>query len=214
MNAITLNNVIPNVFADNRGLVSDIWGREVTLQRGGIYLVEAASGTGKSSLCSYVIGMRRDYAGSILFDGRDVRSFATSEWARLRQHSLSLLFQELRLFPELTAWENVQIKNHLTRFRSDAVIRQWFDVLGIGDKRDSLVGMMSFGQQQRVAMMRALVQPFDFLFVDEPVSHLDDGNAARMADLVLTEARSQGAAIVATSIGKHLPLSYEHTFSL
>ena len=214
MNEISLHNVVPNVFSQRHDLHSDIWGREVALRRGGIYLVEAASGTGKSSLCSFIIGQRRDYVGSISFDGRDVRTLSTTEWSTLRQRHLSILFPELRLFPELTAWENVQLKNQLTHFRPDAVVAQWFDVLGIADKRDSLVGMMSFGQQQRVAFVRALLQPFDFLLIDEPISHLDDDNAQRMSQLILDEARSRGAAVVATSIGKHLPLPYQQTFSL
>lgn len=214
MNTITLDRVLPNVFAGTTGLQSDIWRQTVTLRRGELCLVEAASGTGKSSLCSYIIGMRRDYEGTILFDDRDIRTLRSREWPVVRQRHISLLFQELRLFPELTAWENVQIKNRLTAFRSDDVVRRWFDLLGIGDKRQTPVGRMSFGQQQRVAMLRALVQPFDFLLIDEPVSHLDDDNGARMAELLLAEAREQGAAILATSIGKHIPLPYDRRFSL
>ena len=73
---------------------------------------------------------------------------------------------------------------------------------------------MSFGQQQRVAMIRALVQPFDFLLADEPISHLDDTNSAIMADIMMTEARQQGAAVIVTSIGKHMALDYDKTIKL
>ena len=73
---------------------------------------------------------------------------------------------------------------------------------------------MSFGQQQRVAMMRALVQPFDFLLADEPISHLDDTNARIMAEIMMTEAQRQGAGIIITSIGKHMDLPYETTYRL
>ena len=73
---------------------------------------------------------------------------------------------------------------------------------------------MSFGQQQRVALMRALVQPMDFLFVDEPVSHLDDTNARIMADIMMEEATRQGAGVVVTSIGKHVDLNYDKTLRL
>ena len=90
--------------------------------------------------------------------------FSTAEWVNIRQRCVSQLFQELRLFPELTALENVQLKNQLTHFKSETQIRQWFEQLGIADKIDARVGQMSFGQQQRVAALRALVQPFDFLF--------------------------------------------------
>lgn len=67
-------------------------------------------------------------------------------------------------------------------------------MLGIADKVDAKIGRMSFGQQQRVAMMRALCQPFDFILADEPISHLDDNNSRIMADIMMTEAKEQGLA--------------------
>ena len=87
-------------------------------------------------------------------------------------------------------------------------------MLGIGDKTNSLIGRMSFGQQQRVAMIRALVQPFDFILADEPISHLDDRNAAIMGKIMMDEAKSQGAGVIVTSIGKHMNLNYERTVKL
>jgi ABC transporter, ATP-binding protein len=87
-------------------------------------------------------------------------------------------------------------------------------MLGIGDKKDALIGEMSYGQQQRVALMRALVQPYDFIVLDEPISHLDDQNAAIMGEIVMEEARRQGAGVIMTSIGKHIPLNYEKTVRL
>ena len=167
-----------------------------------------------SSLCSFIYGYRQDYQGIITFDGENIRNYGVRQWTRLRQRNLSLMWQELRLFPELTALENVQIKNRLTGFKSKKEILAWFDALGIGDKVDSRVGLMSFGQQQRVAMIRALVQPFDFLLCDEPISHLDDENSQIMANIMTEEARKQGAGIIITSIGKHMELPYDKTFSL
>jgi ABC-type phosphate/phosphonate transport system ATPase subunit len=73
---------------------------------------------------------------------------------------------------------------------------------------------MSFGQQQRVAMIRALVQPFDFILADEPISHLDDNNSRIMADIMMKEAHEQGAGVIVTSIGKHMDLKYEKVFKL
>ena len=83
-------------------------------------------------------------------------------------------------------------------------------MLGIADKVDAKIGRMSFGQQQRVAMMRALCQPFDFILADEPISHLDDNNSR----IMMTEAKEQGAGVIVTSIGKHMDLNYEHIFRL
>lgn len=214
MQTITLNNTLPKVFLQRTDIVSDVWRQNLTLERGHLYLVEANSGTGKSSLCSYLIGYRHDYEGQMLFDGHDIRRFSTSDWVRLRKQSVSHMFQELRLFPELTAWENVEIKNSLTHFKSSHRIETWFDALGIGDKKNAKVGRMSFGQQQRVAMIRALVQPFDFLLADEPISHLDDTNSRIMAEIMMDEAHAQGAGVIVTSIGKHMDLPYEKVLHL
>lgn len=213
MDKIELQNTLPCVF-EGREVQSDIWLQDVTFQKGETILVEASSGTGKSSLCSYIIGYRKDYLGKILFDDRDIRQYGVSDWTAIRKHTLSLLFQELRLFPELTAMENINIKNGLTNHKSRKEILAWFERLGIADKLDAKIGRMSFGQQQRVAMIRALVQPFDFLMVDEPISHLDDENSAIMAEIMMEEVQRQGAGVIVTSIGKHMDLPYTKTFRL
>lgn len=214
MEKITLKHVLPEVFATRNEIHSEIWHQNIVLNKGDVCLIEATSGTGKSSLCSYITGYRRDYQGIILFDDRNITQFSTKDWSRLRRESISILFQELRLFPELTAMENVQIKNALTKFKSKKEIAQWFERLGIADKMDAPIGLMSFGQQQRVAMIRALVQPFDFLLADEPVSHLDEQNSQLMAELMMEEVNRQGASVLVTSIGKHMNLNYDKVFKL
>lgn len=214
MQTITLSNVLPHVFEQRNDLKSEVWKQDVKFEKEKLYLVEAMSGTGKSTLCSYILGYRHDYTGFIHFDHDDVRSLKVNDWVNIRQNSISHLFQELRLFPELTALENVQIKNDLTKFKPLNEIKEWFELLGIADKLDAKVGRMSFGQQQRVAMIRALVQPFDFLLADEPISHLDDTNSAIMAHIMMTEAQKQGAGVIVTSIGKHMDLNYDQTYKL
>ncbi|MBP3511984.1 MAG: ATP-binding cassette domain-containing protein [Prevotella sp.] len=215
MEKIVLESVVPRVFADGRELHSDIWNNSVTFERGHLYLIESESGKGKSTFCSYILGYRNDYTGCIRFDDGDIRMYDTSAWVDIRRRHVSHLFQELRLFPELTAYENVEVKNRLMGgFKPADRIAGWFDMLGIADKRDTPVGKMSFGQQQRVALIRALVQPFDFLLVDEPISHLDDENAAIMARMMMQEAGEQGAGVIVTSIGKHMDLNYERVFRL
>ena len=208
MNLITLHQALPQVFAGKDSIDSDVWHKDVEFECGHFYLIEAASGTGKSSLCSYVYGYRDDYQGIIGFDGNNIRNLRVEDWVDIRKHSLSILFQDLRLFTELTAMENVLLKNSLTGFKKKKEIKELFYEFGIGDKMNVEVGKMSFGQQQRVALIRALCQPFDFLFLDEPVSHLDEVNARNMARVLTEEAMRQGAGIIVTSIGKHLELDY------
>lgn len=214
MKKIIFNSVIPDVFSHSNTLNSDVWNSDVVFNKEQLYLIEADSGKGKSTFCSYILGYRRDYSGNIKFDNKSVREMKIYEWIDIRKLHISYLFQELRLFPELTAFENVEIKNKLTNFKNKQQILEWFEILGIGDKVNSKICHMSFGQQQRVAMIRALVQPFDFILVDEPISHLDDNNSKIMGDIMMTEAKAQGAGVIVTSIGKHMNLNYNKVFKL
>lgn len=214
MEKIEFLNVLPQVFAQRDDIKSGIWRQEKIFEKGKLYLIEAESGKGKSTFCSYVTGYRHDYSGKVMFDGKDTKSYQENTWTAIRQRHIALLFQELRLFPELTAYENVEIKNRLTQWKSRKQIETWFERLGIADKLSTKVGRMSFGQQQRVAMVRSLVQPFDFLLADEPISHLDDANAETMGEVMMEEARAQGAGVIVTSIGKRILLDYDDVVAL
>lgn len=214
MNKIEFHSVVPEVFSSRKDLTSDIWNNDASFEKGHIYLVEADSGNGKSTFCSYVLGYRHDYSGEVLFDETPANKLKVTDWTDIRKQHISYLFQELRLFPELTAYENVEIKNKLTHSKTRKQITEWFDQLGIGDKLNAKLGHLSFGQQQRVAMIRALVQPFDFILADEPISHLDDRNSRIMGDIMMHEAKVQGAGVIVTSIGKHIDLAYERVFKL
>ncbi|MBR4964678.1 MAG: ATP-binding cassette domain-containing protein [Alistipes sp.] len=214
MDSIKLYNVIPEIFAQREDLRSDIWNREFCFERGKSYLIKAASGTGKSSLCSYLYGQRGDYRGSIMFDDIDIARLSTREWCDIRQQSISILFQDLKLFGELTAFENVVIKNSITNTKSELEIKSLFEHLGIDDKLNTRADRMSFGQQQRVALIRALCQPYKFLILDEPISHLDDANSDIMRDIIVQDASDRGAAIIATSIGKHMNIDYDICLNL
>ncbi len=214
MDKIYFKNVLPHVFANNGDIGSEVWQQDVEFTKGNTYLVEADSGKGKSTFCSYVIGYRHDYTGQIMFDDKDIKAMRVADWTRVRKQNISYLFQELRLFPELTAFENVEIKNRLTGFKTREEIESMFERLGINDKLNVKAGLMSFGQQQRVAMIRALVQPFDFILADEPISHLDDHNSQTMGEMMMEEARRQGAGVIVTSIGKHIDMRYDKVLRL
>lgn len=212
MESIELLQTLPRVFESERIPASDIWLTSARFTRGGRYLVEATSGAGKSSMCAYIFGSRTDYSGRILFDGEDTRGFDMAQWQEIRRRHLAYLPQELSLFPELTAWENVQLKNRLTRYATDRMIADWFGQLGIDSRRDTPAGRMSVGQQQRVAIIRSICQPFDFILLDEPVSHLDEQNNRIAAALITGEADRQGAGIISTSVGNHILI--DHTSRL
>lgn len=214
MKTIKLCNTLPRVFAGHDGIHSEVWLKDIAFERGKRYLISAESGTGKSSMCSYIYGYRQDYSGDITFDGQDIRSLTVAQWCEIRQQHIAYLPQDMRLFGELTALENVELKNRLTGFKSRQEIERLFKVLGIADKLDSLASKLSIGQQQRVAIIRTLCQPFDFIMLDEPVSHLDEENNRVVANLIAEEASRQGAGVIATSVGNHLQMDVDVVFSL
>ena len=186
---------------------SEIW--EVArfeFKRGCRICIQAESGGGKSSLLSFIYGNRNDYTGEILFDWRNIRDLKIAEWCEIRKRNIALLPQEMRLFPELTTIENIQLKNRLTSHKSEAEIDEMLKRLDILEKKNTVTGKMSIGQQQRVAIVRTLCQPFDFIFLDEPVSHLDEQNNKTVAEMIEEESLNNNAGIITTSVGNHLLL--------
>ena len=166
-----------------------------------------------------MFGERDDYTGNIIFDeplsnpsqkggSRMLNSLKFSELSQLRQHRIGFVFQGLRLFSELTAFENIALKNRLTGYKTNDDIMRMLECAGLAEKCDEKAARLSFGQQQRVAIIRALCQPFDFLFMDEPFSHLDDDNIKIMADLVMQELKSKQAGLILCSLGVEYPFNY------
>lgn len=216
---ITLHDLLPRVFDGMQGEPairrSEVWLREsLTFARGCRVSIEAESGGGKSSLLSFIYGNRRDYLGRICLDGTDIRMLGPGEICALRRRSLALLPQEMRLFAELTVMENIRLKNILTGYKTDGQIMDMLARLDIAAKADVAVGRLSVGQQQRVAAVRAVCQPFDFLLLDEPVSHLDDTRNREVAAIFDEEARALGAGIISTSVGHTLLLPMQQTIHL
>ncbi len=207
---ISLHGLLPRAFADvacrQSVEVSQVWLGELTFNRGERYILTAGSGSGKSSLCSYIYGNRSDYEGTILFNGDDISRFGHSRWSEMRMRHIALLPQEMRLFPELTVLENIELKNRLTRFKTAGEIMDMLALLEIADKTAEPVARLSIGQQQRVALVRALCQPMDFLILDEPVSHLDAHCNRLAALLVERETAHQEAAVIVTSVGNALSI--------
>ena len=214
MNTIELRNTLPAVFAGREKNESEVWLQNLTFEKGKHYLISAESGTGKSSMCSYIYGYRVDYSGQFLFDGQDIRSLTVPQWCEVRKRQIAYLPQDMRLFPELTALENIQLKNQLTGFKTEAQILPLFEALGIADKVNSPVAKLSIGQQQRVAIIRTLCQPCDFILLDEPVSHLDETNNRIVAQLVQEEAQRQGAGIISTSVGNNVKINVDKEYKL
>ncbi len=211
---ISLRNVIPHPLADADLSDSEIWETDQTINVQKLNLVASASGKGKTSLASFLYGLRKDYSGEILFDDKRVTDFTLDEWADLRKNTISFMFQKLAVFPELSALDNILIKNSLTDFKTEQEIRQIAEHFGVDHILSKAAGIISFGQRQRIGIIRALCQPFKFIVLDEPFSHLDEGNIKLASDLITDECDRQSAGLILMSLGYEYKFNYAHKFAL
>ena len=192
---------LPMLEQDTSG--SEVWEADsLLLEQGKSYVVEAPSGRGKTSLLSVIYGIRKDYRGHSFLDERELGSFAPKEWSQIRKRKLSFIFQGLELFDDLTALENIQLKNRITAYHTDGRIMEMARKLGIDLFLHRKAGILSFGQQQRAAIIRALCQPFDFLLADECFSHMDSENSLIAYQLIREECKARGAGLILTSLSK------------
>ena len=199
---IELTGVIPVPIAEMPDHSKEVWPLNLTIESGSSLLISSTSGRGKTSLIHFCYGIRKDYHGTILIDNKDIRTIPPLEWASLRREHISIVFQDLRLFDDLSGMENIMLKGILTGTPDISHINAMAEQLSLLPFLEGRpVRTLSFGQQQRVAILRALVQPFDLLLLDEPFSHLDEENSEKALNLIRSESNKRNAGIVLTTLG-------------
>jgi ABC-type lipoprotein export system ATPase subunit len=209
-----LDNVKPAPIPPNLMASSNIWATNLKLEKGRRYLVTAPSGKGKSTFLHALYGLRRDYEGFVSFENQNVNDFSLNDWSDIRQEKVSIVFQDLRLFLNLSGWDNLLLKSELTTAKSKSDIAKMAKHLGIEMILNQTCGTMSYGQRQRVAIIRALCQPFDYLLLDEPFSHLDEANIQAACGLIREVCVAQNSGYILVSLGNDYFLEYDDTLIL
>lgn len=193
---IQLRNVAPDYIETEKRKDSDIWAQNISIMKGERLHIVAPSGSGKTSLMHFIYGVRKDYSGSIFYDDHDIKKISTDGFSSFRQDKISIIFQDLRLFEDQTVRENIEIKRRLNPYHKPEAIDEMATRLGIETKLNQPAKICSYGEQQRIAIIRSLMQPFDFLLLDEPYSHLDEANRKKAMTLIYEECGNRGAAMV------------------
>jgi len=199
---IFLQQVVPDFFEIDKATGSQLWNQTLSFSTGENVHIVAPSGSGKTSFIHFLYGLRKDYSGKILYDNNDIKSFDAEKFSTWRQKSISIIFQDLRLFTQQTVLQNLEIKRLLSPYHKESRITDMAKRLGIESKLSKLCSTCSYGEQQRIAIIRALQQPFDFLLLDEPFSHLDENNRQKAMELMQEEATERKAAIILTDLKK------------
>jgi ABC-type lipoprotein export system ATPase subunit len=193
---IQLQKVVPTFIEEEKISRSQIWNSSVIFNEGEKIEIVAPSGSGKTSLIHFLYGLRKDYNGTIAYDTNSIAAFDAEHFAIYRQQHISIVFQDLRLFAEQTVLQNLEIKRQLNPFQAESKMAAMAKRLGIENKLTKLCKTCSYGEQQRIAIIRALQQPFNFLLLDEPFSHLDEANRKKAMELMEEEAALRKATIV------------------
>lgn len=198
---IEFQHVVPLPMKEEIFTEQSVWGKSYLLDSENNYFISSESGKGKSTFLSFIFGIRNDFNGKLIIDNQDSKSISLNQWSDLRRTKLSLLLQDLRLFPHLTVWENLLLKNELTHHKTENEIFSFLQFFGLENKKNQLAGKLSLGQQQRIALIRSILQPFEFLLLDEPFSNIDDKNIELAKQLISQECEKNNAGFIIATLG-------------
>jgi putative ABC transport system ATP-binding protein len=179
--------------------VAALRGVSFTVDRGDYVAIVGSSGSGKSTLLNLLGALDRPTAGSVRYDGRDVRERSDGELAELRNHRIGFVFQSFHLLPRLTARDNVILplayraaSRRERRERAEAALT----AVGLADRMDHRPTELSGGQQQRVAIARAIITEPALVLADEPTGNLDSATGEDIMALLERLQAEQGTALV------------------
>jgi predicted ABC-type transport system involved in lysophospholipase L1 biosynthesis ATPase subunit len=179
--------------------VQALRGVSLQIRRGERVALLGKSGSGKSTLLNLLGGLDRPSAGTIEVAGRDLARLRPRELARHRLTTVGMIFQSFNLIPSRTAMDNVVLPlvfaGRAPRERS-ATARRALVAVGLGDRLDHRPGELSGGEQQRVAVARALVNNPEVLLADEPTGNLDSATSAEILALLTEHVRAHGTTLI------------------
>jgi putative ABC transport system ATP-binding protein len=163
------------------------------------------SGSGKTTLINILGGLDTPTAGQVIVDGTDVARLDEAGLTRFRAEKIGFIFQQFHLVPYLTAVENVMLAQYFHSTTDEKEAQQALERVGLGDRIEHLPTQLSGGEQQRVAVARALINHPKLILADEPTGNLDEANEEIVLSL-LRELHTEGHTILmvthAPSIGR------------
>jgi putative ABC transport system ATP-binding protein len=179
------------------------------------WLVLGPSGSGKTTLLHILAGILTPTSGQVCVAGQDLQQLRAGDLDRFRGRHIGLVFQRLHLVPSLTLLQNLSIAQYLAgrqQSRKDAL--DLLHGLGLADKADRRPQELSFGQLQRAAVARAVVNAPLLILADEPTSNLDERNALDALELLLGEAKICQATLVIATHDRRIRTHFQHELSL
>ena len=166
------------------------------IRRGEFVAVMGPSGCGKSTLMHILGLMLSASSGRILLDGADAATLNETDRAKLRREKIGFVFQRFNLLPTVSAYQNIALAERIRRHRPDSRIQDVLDAVQMADRAHYKPGQLSIGQQQRIAIARAIVHKPAIVMADEPTGNLDSANAQNILDLFRKIHETGGMTII------------------
>ena len=184
----------------NKGTVNEkqaLCGVNLTLNDGDFCTVIGGNGAGKSTLLRILGTMDKPDEGKVYIAGKDISNLKNSEMAKFRRTHIGFIYQDYKLIPEYTAYENIILPLILDGEDADEeAVTELLESLGIDYCKDKFPAQMSGGEQQRVAIARALITHPSVIFADEPTGNLDAASAETVAKMLTFAASKYQQTIV------------------
>jgi lipoprotein-releasing system ATP-binding protein len=172
----------------NYGNISVLKGVSLEVNKAEMVSIVGASGAGKSTLLYIVSSLEKADKGQILFQNQDISALSNKQLAQYRNNQIGFVFQFHHLLPEFTALENVCIPAWIgqkPKTQVETKAMELLDFMGLADQKDKKPHSLSGGEQQRIAVARALINSPALIFADEPTGNLDSANAAALHHLFI-----------------------------
>lgn len=178
--------------------VAALRGVSLTVEQGQFLAIMGASGSGKSTLMHLIGGLTQPDSGRVIIDGRDIGQFNDRQLTKFRRERIGLVFQAFNLIPTLSAAENVRLPKLLERngHGIEPRVQELLTSLGLADRQHHRPDALSGGEQQRVAIGRALINDPALILADEPTGNLDSANSRLVCELLQSLSRTSNRTIV------------------
>jgi len=174
-------------------------------EQGEFCAVTGPSGSGKSTFLHTLSSLEKPTSGDIIYNGKSLLKYNDNQLSVLRRRRFGFVFQAYNLVAELTGYENILLPVMLDKKKPDEeYIKKLIDVLGIGDRLSHLPSAMSGGQQQRIAIARALANKPNILFADEPTGNLDGKSGREVLSLMKYVSKEFGITLILVTHDLHV----------
>ncbi|MBK8553667.1 MAG: ABC transporter ATP-binding protein [Ignavibacteria bacterium] len=188
---------------------------DLKIEKGEIIILLGKSGSGKSTLLNIISGIDIPDEGSVTIGGTDITKLSEKDRTLVRRNSIGFIFQFFNLIPTLTVKENLQLPLELTNSgNQEERINNIFSEVGLSDRANTYPDKLSGGEQQRIAIARALIHNPDIILADEPTGNLDYDTGLQIVDLLDRVVKQKGKTMIMVTHSKDVMGLADKVYSL